>query len=170
MNENTLLALHKSLIDLNNEYKVQTDNYKKYQESYATIKKEIESKINMKKHDINIDMFENGLSLLYLEFPSKRDGYSDKRTYFMIYTSLIEDAKKDLVTGAKHLSHKYIGQKYYSGFDQRCDCEYGYGPTHGSIYQRIELRNPNKELSEFDIECCLYVLENIEVALENLNN
>jgi hypothetical protein len=170
MNENTLLELHRSLIDLDNEYKTRTDDYKKYQESYATMKKKIESKINMKKHDININMFENGLSLLYLDFPIKRDTYSDKRKYLMIYSSLIEDAKKDLATGAKHLSHEYIGQKYYSGYDQRCDCKYGYGPSHGSIYQRIGLRNPSKELSEYDIECCLYLLENIEVALENLNN
>jgi hypothetical protein len=169
MSENTLLELHKSLIDLDNEYKAKTNDFKKYQEYYATMKKKIESKINMKKHDINIEMFENGLSLLHLEFPFKREGFSDKRTYIMIYSSLIEDAKKDLATGAKYLSCKYIGQKYYSGYDQRCDCEYGYGPSHGSIYQRIGLINPSNKLSEYDIECCLYVLENIDVALENLN-
>lgn len=37
------------------------------------------------------------------------------------------------------LKREFIGLKNYAQFyDQRCDCQYGYGPRHGSICFRIE--------------------------------
>jgi hypothetical protein len=41
--------------------------------------------------------------------------------------------------GKNALSKEYVGVKNYAHFgDQRCDCQYGFGPSHGSIVFRIE--------------------------------
>jgi hypothetical protein len=46
----------------------------------------------------------------------------------------------DCSTGFKKIRREYFGCKDYSGFwGQGCDCEYGYGPSHGSIVFSIGL-------------------------------
>ena len=37
------------------------------------------------------------------------------------------------------------------------------------IYEKIGLKHPEYDLSDDDIECCLYLLSNINVIVENLN-
>lgn len=48
---------------------------------------------------------------------------------------VIEDAILAIQTDqTSALSKEYMGVKNYAGFgDQRCDCSYGMGPSHGSI-------------------------------------
>lgn len=47
----------------------------------------------------------------------------------------------DCSTGFKKIRREYFGCKDYSGFwGQGCDCEYGYGPSHGHIVFEIGLR------------------------------
>ena len=54
----------------------------------------------------------------------------------------------------------YLGVKNYSSFgDQRCDCDYGYGPKHGhirfSVGRTVEARNDDVVLGPDEI----YLLE-----------
>lgn len=41
--------------------------------------------------------------------------------------------------GGNALREQYIGAKRYDRFHQRCDCRYGYGPTHGWIVFSVGL-------------------------------
>ena len=76
------------------------------------------------------------------------------------YKTIAEQAIIDIADGCPHLKRRYFGNKRYEGFYQGCDCEYGYGPRHGSIVDRIELRNTQKELSDEEKDACIYYLKN----------
>ena len=81
--------------------------------------------------------------------------------------SVITSAINDLAKGAVRLRTNYFGVKVYSGFgEQRCDCEYGYGPSHGSIVFRVELKNRKDELSSDQIDAAIYYLLNISSITE----
>ena len=164
-----ILEINRAIIALDEQFSDKEKDFAKYKAAYLAERKDLLGQVNLVKHSIDIEKFERGKQLLSLCFPSSKNYRTEKRTYYMIYSSLIAAAKKDLSTGASGLSKEYIGQKRYEGFDQRCDCEYGCGPSHGYIYQSIGLRNPKVQLTDYDAECCLYLLENIDVVLENLN-
>lgn len=168
-NSYSLLSLNRELIALDEDLKVKAKEFEEYRDKYFVNKKRILDRMNIAKHSVDAAKFEHGLSILRLEFPGTRRYNDGPVTYKMIYDNLINDAKRDLANGAVKLKKVYFGQKQYEGYDQREDHEYGMGPRHGSIYQRIGLKNPSAELSDRDIECALYVLENIDVKLENLN-
>jgi hypothetical protein len=73
---------------------------------------------------------------------------------------VIEDAITDLANGGSKLRRTYFGVKNYDIFgDQRCDFAYGYGPSHGTIVFRIELRVRDRDLTPEEIEACIYMLE-----------
>lgn len=73
--------------------------------------------------------------------------------------ALLEEALKSLQENpADWAKNQYYGYKNYAGFgDQRCDCEYGMGPRHGSIVFRIGRGNNfNPIKKELYIEFLLY--------------
>jgi hypothetical protein len=168
-NSYSLLSLNRELIALDEDLKVKAKEFEEYRDKYLANKKRILDRMNIAKHSVDAVKFEHGIDILRLEFPGTRRYNDGPVTYKMIYTDLISDAKRDLANGAVRLKKVYFGQKQYEGYDQREDHAYGMGPRHGSIYQRIGLKKPSEELSDYDIECALYVLENIDVKLENLN-
>ena len=168
-NSYSLLGLNRELIALDEDIKIKTKEFEEYKEQYFIKKKRILDRMNIAKHSVDTVKFEHGLEILRLEFPGSRKYNNGPITYRMIYADLINDAKRDLANGALRLKKVYFGQKQYEGYDQREDHAYGMGPRHGSIYQRIGLRNPSTDLSDYDVECALYVLENLDVKLENLN-
>lgn len=161
----TLLQLNRELLRLKEEEKAIKEAYTSAMQANDREQKFVREQIFYAKASVNADMIEMGKSILDLRFPELRQG-----GYGMIYESLITDAKQDLATGCKKLKTVYFGQKRYEGFDQREDHKYGYGPRHGYIYQSIGLRNPERELSDEQIEACLYTLENIDVVLKALNH
>lgn len=161
----TLLQLNRELLRLKEEEKAIKEAYTSAMQVNDREQKFVREQIFYAKASVNADMIEMGKSILDLRFPELRQG-----GYGMIYESLITDAKQDLATGCKKLKTVYFGQKRYEGFDQREDHKYGYGPRHGYIYQSIGLKNPERELSDEQIEACLYTLENIDVVLKALNH
>lgn len=166
----TLLELNRELLKEQSEYETKTRDYTEYCKGYQQRIKSINDNIRLLDKNIDTDKFELGLKILKIEFPFSQDYYTQRKTYSMIYEDLVRDAKKDLINGCEYLSNRYIGQKKYAGFDQRADCEYGYSPTHGYIYQRIGFKNPKQKLSDYEIECCLYLLGNLKALLENINS
>jgi hypothetical protein len=77
--------------------------------------------------------------------------------------SPVNQAIKDIAQGCETISKMYFGVKNYSGYvHQGCNCEYGYGPTHGSIVFSVGLKNPKIPLTEEQVECCLYYLNAIK--------
>ena len=165
-----LLELNKKLLELQKDYSDKEKEYKDYCNTINATMTKIRKDISLYKNSVDANKINYAMNILDLEFPTKKDYYTEKRTYYPIYSSLVSDAKTDLISGCNKLKREYIGQKYYEAFDQRCDCEYGYGPSHGSIYQRIGLRNPKNDLTNYDIECCLYTLENLDAVLASKNS
>jgi hypothetical protein len=81
----------------------------------------------------------------------------------------LEDCIADVAKGFEKLRKCYFGCKNYSSWScQRCDCQYGEGPSHGDIVFRIELRKDyrNKDviISKDDTNAVLYYLENLKKA------
>jgi len=83
--------------------------------------------------------------------------YGDPTKTYMRH-SLIEEAMGYIKANPQQALRKHIlGIKNYDGFgDQRCDCEYGFGPRHGHIVFSIE-RNC-KYHGDLDVEACTYLL------------
>jgi len=168
-NQTPLMELNKALLAMEDEYTNKEKEYKEYCAAANMRMTKIKKDINLYKSSVDANKINYAMNILDLRFPTNKDYRTGKRTYSKIYSSLVSAAKTDLVSGLNKLKREYIGQKYYEGFDQRCDCEYGYGPSHGSVYQSIGLRNPKMELSDYDIECCLYLLENLDAVVTSKN-
>lgn len=82
--------------------------------------------------------------------------------------TIADYAIEDIANGCQHLRTQFFGNKRYESFYQRCDCEYGYGPRHGYIVDRIELRDPSKfELTPDEKDACIYYLKNYNIIKEN---
>ena len=94
-----------------------------------------------------------------LEIEGKLSEYAGDQT---VNNNVIENAVKDCSEGIKYLRKHYIGIKRYDGWYQECDCEYGYGPKHGSIVFSIRLRQDfrDREFSKEELSACIYYLEN----------
>lgn len=89
--------------------------------------------------------------------------------------SVIHDAVKQLATGEPirpfygDLWSHYFGTKNYDRWSgQRCDCQYGYGPGHGSIVFRVGIIEDVREnraqadLTAEEVEAAIYYLTNIK--------
>lgn len=87
----------------------------------------------------------------------------------------LHDAIKQMATGTPIREHYgdlwrvAFGTKSYDAWHgQRCDCEYGYGPRHGSIIFQIGItetvRKDRKhaDLTPSEIEAAVYYLTNLE--------
>lgn len=80
---------------------------------------------------------------------------------------IIHLAIDDIATGCNHLKNKYFGNKRYEGFYQRQDCEYGYGPKHGAIVDKIALKSSyQRDLTPDEQDACIYYLQNFVSILE----
>lgn len=166
----TLLSLNRELQELELKQKqIIKDFEMNFDSSMAKVKK-VKGRIQLLNNNVDLQKVDRGLEILKIEFPKRYNAPVGGNSYSMVYADLINAAQADILNGCPYLKTYYIGQKRYEGFDQRCDCKYGYGPTHGAIYQSIGLFNPNKELTEYDLECCLYLLANLKHVLEVKNN
>jgi hypothetical protein len=74
----------------------------------------------------------------------------------------------DIANGCKHLKKQYFGNKRYSGYYQRSNHEYGYGPAHGGIVDEIALASDARErdLTEDEKDACIYYLKNYKLIME----
>lgn len=70
----------------------------------------------------------------------------------------------DIAKGCVHLKDQYFGNKRYEAFYQRSDHTYGYGPKHGYIVDRIELRTKymTRDLTSDEKDACIYYLANYQ--------
>lgn len=76
--------------------------------------------------------------------------------------AIVRDAVRDIATGPTVLRTRYMGAKDYARWrGQRTDSEYGYGPRHGLVIFRIELRKEARQAEWTEEErdlACRYVL------------
>lgn len=129
---------------------------------FETERKEYLEKINKCKEQeqivssgLNLDKIELGKKVLYIY--GNPYGKSDD-VHFSGDNFIAKEAIKDILTGCKHLRKEFFGNKVYQAYYQRCDCKYGYGPSHGGIVDEIGLRDRDKELTEDEIEGAVYYL------------
>lgn len=83
-----------------------------------------------------------------------------------------ESARQDAIAwfatgkaGYLGLRREFFGTKDYDRWrGQRCDCEYGYGPRHGSIVFQIGLCADarKRDLTEAEKDAAIYYLTNLE--------
>ena len=75
---------------------------------------------------------------------------------------LADLAVNDIANGCTHLKKEFFGNKTYSGYYQRCDCTYGYGPSHGGIRDEVGLHSEarKRELNDEEKDACIYYLKN----------
>lgn len=76
----------------------------------------------------------------------------------------------DIANGCKHLRKQYFGNKRYEGFYQRNDCQYGYGPRHGSICDKVGMSDKfrDAELTDEQKDACIYYLKNLKKIRESV--
>lgn len=79
----------------------------------------------------------------------------------------LSNAKAEILNGGGSLKHRFQGTKSYDRWHgQWIDCQYGFGPKHGSVIFRIgltdEARKREGPLTDDEIESCLYYLNNLE--------
>lgn len=93
------------------------------------------------------------------------DQYHDEENQ-QVGRGVVRDAINDIANGCGKLKKKAIGFKIYSGFGpQRCDCEYGYGPRHGSVVfavHLVEKYRKDEVLTEEQASACIYYLMNLK--------
>lgn len=98
--------------------------------------------------------------------PIKLTGAIYDKTGKIITTryDVIKEAIKDFQTNEFFkIQRRYYGIKNYAGFgDQRNDCEYGYGPRHGSIVFQIEIVNKSEPTEDMINNAIYYLLKLVE--------
>jgi len=79
---------------------------------------------------------------------------------------IAECAIIDIAEDCKKMRTQFFGNKEYVSFYQRCDCEYGYGPRHGSIVDRIGLIDTNHQFTDDEKDACIYYIKNYNAVKE----
>lgn len=72
--------------------------------------------------------------------------------------TIAEEAIRDILDGCKRLKTEYFGNKRYEGFYQRSNHPYGFGPTYGTIVDRIELNIRKRDLTPEEVEAAVYYI------------
>jgi len=157
--------LEKSISEKKNEIKTKTKEYKETLESMNAELKTLEDELKMRYEGIQPDYIKIAREVLYVD-GIEHLGEGETR-------SCVSDAVQDILDGFKKLKREYFGAKNYDRWvGQRSDHEYGYGPRHGSIIFKIglttEYRNAVEQITEEQINACLYYLRNLD-KLANLN-
>lgn len=136
--------------------------HKAYTEETDKIKEEVkklEQLESVAMNGLNIDYVQLAESVMYVS----GDPYGQTDNVKVgRHSTIAFSAIDDIASGCKHLKTKYYGNKTYSGYYQRCDCEYGMGPSHGGICDRIELTYAarKRELTDDEKDACIYYLRN----------
>lgn len=119
------------------------------------------ARTTLSKHAAGLDVDKITLAETILYVGDFAKGGTDR-------ASAVQDAIKWFATGKagyRGLQHEYFGTKSYDRWHgQRCDCEYGMGPRHGSIIFRIELSRDarNRDLTAEEKDAAIYYLVNIQ--------
>ena len=146
---------------------LQAENAKREQEygqwcaSFKADMRELAESEALLAGGVDLDRLLHGQHVIYIHGDYRRIGGES--------ASCVAAAKADLAAGAQNLKKDYFGAKNYDRWSgQRCDCTYGYGPTHGSIVFAIGLTDAARKMDLTDemIEDALYVLANIDKVLD----
>lgn len=151
-------------LDAQNQIKELRSNLEREEKRLQAIIDEANAALVMRASDLDLAKIDLAETIIRVSDYSR--GGSD-------WKSCIDDAIKQFATG-KAVSHYkdlwsvYFGTKNYDRWSgQRCDCDYGSGPSHGSIVFRIETTSAARtrkqsDLTADEVEAVIYYLLNIE--------
>lgn len=123
--------------------------------------KELERIESAAMNDLNIDYIQIAESILRVY--GNPYGITDNCESTIAYYAIT-----DIATGCNHLKKEFFGNKRYSGYYQRNDCNYGYGPSHGSTVDYIGLKDDarKRDLTGEEKDACIYYLRNYKKIKE----
>lgn len=119
---------------------------------------QLRERLNYSKASLDQEKVRSGLSVVSIT----------GRLSSQVRRDAVGDAINALASGGNVLKKRFIGVKNYSSFgDQRCDCEYGFGPKHGHIVFKVGLTTDCRQVITGDqVEAAIYVLLNIDEVLK----
>lgn len=135
---------------------------KEYDEKVKAIQSEVKNLERLETiamNDLNLDYVQIAESVMYV----RGNPYGETDDVSKFGSSAIAFcAINDIANGCSHLKKEFYGNKTYSGYYQRCDCEYGYGPSHGWIKDEIGLKRDatKRDLTDEEKDACIYYLRN----------
>ena len=131
-----------------------------------------------KKFDLNKKINECSKTELFLSNGLDHDKIKLARTVIYTEGNISRDndehvridqlAIEDIANGALKLKNEYFGIKEYSGFIQRDDHKYGFGPKYGSIIAEIGLKSSamSRNITVEESDACIYFLKNFDKIFE----
>lgn len=151
-------------LDAQNQIKDLRETLQREEKRLQAIIDEANAALVMKANDLDIAKIDIAETIIRVSDYSR--GGSDRK-------SCIDDAIKQFATGKAESYYKdlwsvYFGTKNYDRWSgQRHDCQYGYGPRHGSTVFRIETTSAARtrkqsDLTADEVEAVIYYLLNIE--------
>ncbi|HHX31451.1 MAG TPA: hypothetical protein GX712_02540 [Bacteroidales bacterium] len=146
-----------------NELSQKTEAFKKEQ---AKLNSEIQELLRLE------NVAHNGLDLDKIQIAEKliwiRGNPFGKTSDVTKFGGIViaECAIIDIAEDCKKMRTQFFGNKKYEGFYQRCDCEYGYGPRHGSIVDRIGLIDKEHQFTDDEKDACIYYIKNYNAVKE----
>jgi hypothetical protein len=146
----TLREVETELIRLSGELETENKRHTEAVKSYKQQIAEAERQKSMLLKGIDIEKIHTAEKVLWIR------GLRDENNFD---SDCVRRAIQGIASGDQKIKREYYGVKNYDQFyHQAEDYEYGYGPKHGTIVFSIGLRNPKHDLTDDDVECCLYLL------------
>lgn len=141
----------------------------KAKKEFQDLEKLLSSKIsdlstleNIGEAGLNLSLVQLAETVMYIR--GNPFGITDDGGSYLISSAAIND----IANNCEHLKKEYYGNKTYSGYYQRCDCRYGYGPSHGGICDEIGLQDAarKRDLTDDEKDACIYYIKNYKKIKE----
>ncbi len=151
-----LAAKQAELKQLSHEFKAKSDRIKFEIEELSRLE-------NIGGNGIDLEKIQLAESIMYIY----GNPYGKADSKFNCPT-IAEEAIIDIANDCPHLISQFFGNKRYESFYQRTNCEYGYGPRHGSIVDEIGLKSSVRSrecvekslLTDDEKDACIYYIKN----------
>ncbi|HCF0295549.1 TPA: hypothetical protein NH680_000796 [Pseudomonas aeruginosa] len=152
-----LATLEKQRIDLQKQIAEEKDRHTQHLASLSNALTETKRLISVSADGLDLDVINRVEAFFEVRGSYAKAGEDRARA--------LQAAIDDLANGAQKIKKCYFGTKDYAHWHgQFVDCNYGYGPSHGSVIFSIGLRRNEvgRQLTDEEIEDCLYYLRNLE--------
>lgn len=141
------------------ELKLEKEKFQKIEKQLKDEIEELKRHEGLEQNNIDLDKVKLAESVILVQ--GNPYGETSDVTKFK-RKPIVEHAIIDIANGCPYLKRQFYGNKRYEGFYQRTDCDYGMGPRHGSIVDRIELKVRDRELTDDEKDACIYYLKNYQ--------
>lgn len=152
------IELERELIKLEHREAATREIYEQEIKQFEETKKNLNKKLKLVMQGVDMEKLRVAETVMYVSGRYSEAGFEANQ--------LIKDLIKDLAMerGERMKTH-YFGLKSYAQWHgQRSDHTYSKGPTHGHIIFEVGLKPEARErnLSDEELEACLYFARNIE--------